>query len=361
MSASNCAASQGEIDAARLLLDRLGVTPEQLLAAPRASKPMPTFDAFIDRAAGAITAGALNVYRPYFAKIRQAWGTRTIDEPTGLEIQQFAEQSRAKAVVRRNARGGRVAAEHMIGAFRCLYRLAVADELIDERHNPAAKAAKPRRLNNSRRALLDHQLLQINEIAVSTGNDPDLDGLLIRLHVETACRRGGALALRRSDLDIEQCLVKLREKDEADRWQPISPTLMRALLAHWDQRGNGNPRSAEQLLRYRDGRPISRRRYDHLWERIGEHLPWVCAQQISTHWLRYTTLTWVERAFGYAVARAYAGHNNRTDNGSTATYVRADLYEVVLALSLLTGEPHPLAPAPAQAALPHQSQPAIGH
>lgn len=30
------------------------------------------------------------------------------------------------------------------------------------------------------------------------------------------------------------------------------------------------------------------------------------------HWIRHTTLTWVERNFGYAVAKAYAGH---TDNG----------------------------------------------
>jgi hypothetical protein len=38
-------------------------------------------------------------------------------------------------------------------------------------------------------------------------------------------------------------------------------------------------------------------------------------QQISTHWLRRTTLTWVERSFGYAVARAPTGH---TDSGGEA-------------------------------------------
>jgi integrase/recombinase XerC len=66
-------------------------------------------------------------------------------------------------------------------------------------------------------------------------------------------------------------------------------------------------------LRYGNGRPITYRRYDHLWARIGRHLPWVRTQQISMHWIRHTTLTWVERNFGYAVARAYAGH---TDAGS---------------------------------------------
>ena len=44
--------------------------------------------------------------------------------------------------------------------------------------------------------------------------------------------------------------------------------------------------------------------------------------------------------FGYAVARAYAGH---TETGATVTYVRASLAEVAAALAALTGEPHPLA------------------
>jgi integrase/recombinase XerC len=59
----------------------------------------------------------------------------------------------------------------------------------------------------------------------------------------------------------------------------------------------------------------------------------------------HTTLTWVERNFGFAVAHAYAGH---TDGGgdsgtATSTYVRATLTEVATALAALTGEPHPLA------------------
>ena len=60
-----------------------------------------------------------------------------------------------------------------------------------------------------------------------------------------------------------------------------------------------------QLLRYRNGRPItSRRCYDGLWARIGRFLPWVRTQQISMHWIRHITiLTWVERQFGFAVAQ----------------------------------------------------------
>ncbi len=68
----------------------------------------------------------------------------------------------------------------------------------------------------------------------------------------------------------------------------------------------------------------------------------VYGQQISTHWLRHTTLTWVERNFGYAVARAYAGHSESgSDAGTTITYVRASLQEVAVALAALTNELRP--------------------
>jgi integrase len=170
---------------------------------------------------------------------------------------------------------------------------------------------------------------------------PELDTLIPRLHTETACRRGGALALRPQDLDPEQCLILLREKGETFRWQPVSPTLMAALIRHGQE---GHAPAGGQLLRYRNGRPITYRRYDYLWQRLGRILPWVRTQQISTHWLRHTTLTWVERHFGYPIAKAYAGHTDGGgQTGSTATYVRGTLHEVATALSALTGEPHPLA------------------
>jgi hypothetical protein len=52
------------------------------------------------------------------------------------------------------------------------------------------------------------------------------------------------------------------------------------------------------------------------------------------------------RNFGYAVAKAYAGHTDvGGDVGATSTYVRASLSEVASALAALTGEPHPLATA----------------
>ena len=302
---------------------------------------VPTFDEYVWQVAEAISPGTRRVYGSYWQRICQHWGTRRITEPTPLEIKRLAEHIRGDVVVRRNTRGGRTAAEHLISAMRCIYRHAVMDGLIREGDNPAAKVAKPHRLATTRRAIPEAQLAAISHIAVTTGNDPHLDGLLIRLHTETACRRGGALALRPRDLDTDQCLIYLREKGGTSRWQPVSPTLMRHLLAHHAERGDGD-RNAP-LLRYCNGRPLTYRRYDHLWHRIGTHLPWAAAQQVSTHWLRHTTLTWVERTFGYAVARAYAGHSGKNDVGTTMTYVRAEVQEVAAALAALTGEPHPLA------------------
>ena len=201
-----------------------------------------------------------------------------------------------------------------------------------------ARSPNPRRLPTTRSAVADVRLAEINRVAATTGNDPELDALLPRLHTETACRRGGALALRPIDLDADQCLIRLREKGDTIRWQPVSPTLMAHLERHAAERRS--PRTG-QLLRYRTGKPITHRRYDHLWVRIGQHLAWVATQQISTHWLRHTTLTWVERTFGYAVARA--GHNDSAGDATTTTYVRATPQEVAAALAALVGEHHPLA------------------
>ena len=233
----------------------------------------------------AVSMGTRRAYGPYWAKVVREWGHRRVNEPTALEISRLAEQVRAGAVQRRNARGGRGAAEHLIGALRCMYRYLVADGILTQAENPAARAEKPRRLRSARMALPDSRLDELCRVASTTGNDPALDALLLRLHMETACRRGGALALTPDDLDPEQCLIRLREKGETVRWQPVSPTLMRHLLAHGESRGGlGN---GQRLLRYANGRPITKKRYDYLWRRLGQHLPWVETQQVSMHWIRH--------------------------------------------------------------------------
>jgi integrase/recombinase XerC len=332
---------QAVIDAALLLLRQMGLSPADLTAAPQGLPPVPTFAEYVPVVAATVSAGTRRAYGTYWNRITEHWGARRLDEPTPTEIKQLMAHVKASVVARRNARGGRSAQEHLVAALRCLYRHAQDDGIIAEADNPARKVAKPRRLPSTRRALPDTRLAEINQVAATTGDDPELDTLILRLHTETACRRGGALALRPLDLDTDQCLVRLQEKGETVRWQPVSPTLMSRLVRHGRER-HAPPDG--QLLRYRDGHPITCRRYDGLWNRIGRALPWAQTQQVSIHWIRHTTLTWVERNFGYAVARAYAGHTDSGgDAGATSTYVRASIGEVAAAVATLTGEPHPLA------------------
>jgi integrase/recombinase XerC len=304
MSAASPAAQPGTsqqavVEAALLVLERMGLSPADLTTVPQNRPAVPTFAEYVPVVSAAVTAGTRRAYGSYWNRVVEQWGARRLDEPTPSEIRQLMAYVKTHVVARRNARGGRSAEEHLVAALRCLYRHAADDGLIAEADNPARKVAKPRRLPSTRRAVPDSRLAEINQVAATTGNDPELDTLLLRLHTETACR------------------------------------------AEHGQERHATP--AGQLLRYASGQPITSRRYDHLWTRIGRHLPWARTQQISMHWIRHTTLTWVERNFGYAVAHAYAGHTDSGgDAGATSTYVRASVSEVAAALAALTGEPHPL-------------------
>ena len=282
---------QAVVEAALLMLRQMGLSPDDLVTAPRDRPPVPTFAEYVPVVSAAVTAGTRRAYGSYWNRVLEHWGERRLDEIAPSEIRQLMSYVKAHVVARRNARGGRSATEHLVAALRCLYRHAEDDGLITQSENPARKVDKPRRLPSTRRAVTDDRLAEICQAAADGGDDPELDTLLLRLHTETACRRGGALALRPDDLDPVQCLIRLREKGETVRWQPVSPTLMARLVEHGDER---HAPPGGQLLRYRNGRPITARRYDGLWARIGRVLPWVRTQQISMHWIRHTTLTWIE-------------------------------------------------------------------
>ena len=197
MTAVNPEASrQAAVEAALVLLERMGLSPADLAGVPHARRPVPTFAEYVPVVSAAVSDGTRRAYGSYWNRVIEQWGGRRLDEPTPSEIRQLMTFVKTHVVARRNARGGRSAAEHLVAALRCLYQRAVEDGLIAEADNPARKVAKPRRLPSTRRAVPDTRLAEINETAAATGDDPELDTLLLRLHTETACRRGGALALR---------------------------------------------------------------------------------------------------------------------------------------------------------------------
>ncbi|MEU1520966.1 hypothetical protein ABZ413_02040 [Nocardia rhamnosiphila] len=97
-------------------------------------------------------------------------------------------------------------------------------------------------------------------------------------------------------------------------------------------------RSSRAALKF----PITDRRYDNLHHRFHYHLAWAEAEGATVHWLRRTTLTYVERHYGEAIARRYAAHKN-PGLSATPIYTTASLTECAEALSAVTGQPHPLA------------------
>jgi integrase/recombinase XerC len=169
---SPAASQQAAVDAALLILERMGLSPDDLTAATSQRPSMPTFADYVPIVSAAVTDGTRKAYGSYWNRVVEQWGTRRLDEPTPSEIRQLVAYVRAHAVPRRNARGGRGAAENLIAALRCLYRHAEDDGLIGEKDNPAREVDKPRRLPSTRRAVADTRLAEINQVAATTGDDP---------------------------------------------------------------------------------------------------------------------------------------------------------------------------------------------
>jgi hypothetical protein len=182
---------QTAVEAALVLLERTGLSPADLVAAPKDRAVVPTFAEYVPVVSAAVSAGTRRAYGSYWNRIVEHWGARRLDEPTSSDIRQLMTWVKTHVVTRRNARGGRSAQEHLVAALRCLYRRAVEDGLISEADDPARKVAKPRRLPSTRRAVPETRLAEINQVAATTGDDPELDTLLLRLHTETPAAAAG--------------------------------------------------------------------------------------------------------------------------------------------------------------------------
>src|SRR5574342_789522 len=102
---SPAAVGQAELDAARLLLARMGIRPEDLLS-DAARPPAPTFAEYVPVVAETVSLASRRAYGSYWKKVVTQWGHRRIDEPTPSEIRQLGEHIRSTVVVRSTATGG---------------------------------------------------------------------------------------------------------------------------------------------------------------------------------------------------------------------------------------------------------------
>jgi hypothetical protein len=67
------------VEAALVLLERMGLSPADLVAAPRKQKAMPTFAEYVPVVSAAVSAGTRRAYGSYWNRIlEQHWGDRRL-------------------------------------------------------------------------------------------------------------------------------------------------------------------------------------------------------------------------------------------------------------------------------------------
>ncbi len=103
---SPAASQQAAVDAALLILERMGLSPDDLTAAPRQRPAVPSFADYVPVVSATLTDGTRRAYGTYWNRITEQWGTRRLDEPTPSEVRQLMKLVKANAVQRRNGRGG---------------------------------------------------------------------------------------------------------------------------------------------------------------------------------------------------------------------------------------------------------------
>jgi integrase len=227
-----------------------------------------------------------------------------------------------------------------LDAISVVFNKAVEQELIpaNRTHSiPRKEIDTPKR-----RGLTKNQVEQLLDTALSGGNDPILDHLILWTQLETAARMGGILKLQMRDLDTQRQSITLVEKGSKKREQPVTQELMESLIRFAKSRGATH--LSDSVFRYLPNKegisgPLTSKRFETLWKILGTNLSWVSSQGISGHYIRHTVLTWVDRASGHSVARAYAGHSA---GDTTDSYTKVGFAEIVNAHATITGKSHPL-------------------
>jgi len=331
-------------DTAAAILDQAkaaGLSIDDLVNASREAAPAPTVSELRPKVEASVDAGARTTYKTYWNDLEAAFGDTPLNQVSTTDLKVVANSVKARAKGKRADNAGRSAEEHFISAAKCFFGAAVEDGVIS--HSPAASLKKPRRGKGRRRPLTEAELRQVVEAAPVSSDDPQLDQLIVRFHLETGARRAGALYLKVQDLDFERQTVWLHEKYDQEREQPVTLGLLEALLEHAKSRGDLKKDSPVfYYRRQKDGKahPLTHRRYNTVFPRLQKQVRFASNTQLDSHTLRTTAIALVERVSSHEVARTFAGH---AETNVTSHYAKASIEEVAAAVSYLTGEAHPLA------------------
>ncbi|MGC8511348.1 MAG: hypothetical protein ACP5PB_10825, partial [Acidimicrobiales bacterium] len=249
-----------------------------------------------------------------------------------LAVKRGVVENRTRAAKGRSVKpaDGASAEETAVAALRSLCESAkryLASE------NPAREVHKPRRPPNTRRSLVDYELVELYALTANGGDDPELDLLLVDYGIETGARRQGAYGLTCGQLAPGDQLIMLKDKYDIPVPTPVSDELMERLLTHAITRGGSrcDPGAPDftpdaPVFWYRERgsvqyRPITSRRFDTLHSRWQRELDWAGKLRVSFHFLRHTIAEKLKAEYGYHYAARYLRHaeGNVTDAYGSCT------------------------------------------
>ena len=274
--------------------------------------------------------------------------------PSDLEEALRAIEDRAKAsaavkAANRRAAGREVqesngtgAKYNAVGAWRRMFTVAVKDRHLAKAFDPSQQIDKPKRIDGTRMAFEQYQMDQLWAVAISTGDDPELDEHIVETILIAGARQEGILNLALGGIDHVECTIRLDEKNGKVVHQPVPDWFITKLDTFARSRGARHP--DDKVFRYRpDGRkkgaPIGSRRFDYLFaDRIQARLPWADKEQVTGHTVRHHAVTVVERKTSHAVSVAFARHEPEGVNGR---YTVARPTEVAAAVVAIYGGDHP--------------------
>lgn len=310
------------------------------------------------RADGTMRMKDTTTYRTYettWSRLEAKFGNTNVSDLTKKDMMDIALIAQQSAKTKLDARNMRrlqngfttFDATGNAGYNRALAALsAFMEYAVDNEHCVKNVTLKVKRLpeeNRKRGKLTADELDLILESAISGGDDPILDHLILWTLLETGARIGGLLHLQLQDINLKEQTIALHEKGSKVRYQPVTLELVTMLHELAVSRGALNPSDA--VFRFgsfstRANEPMTSRRIDTLWARLRKKHPWLEERNISSHSIRRSILTMVERRTSTAVTRAYAGHGKKQ---VTDDYTEADGNEVARVHQDIFGRKHPLA------------------
>jgi len=279
------------------MAEELGVSVEELAdAAANSRSPSQVTVADLPAINAATSEGARLTYRPYWRRLVTAMGDRHLAAIRTSGLRSFVSPRRTRRRIGPTAATacppGRIALAHW-GVLPTRPRRRLHHPEPDGRDRkarpPPVTSSVPHRCRGGR-DLRGHG---------QRGRRPLPDMLLLRFHLETGARQK-ALGLRLCDLDQARQCLRLREKNQTERWQPLSRTLLDALAQHAACREPGRPSVPSacpggmppSVYRSSDGATTP------WWPSGGELSPRVWELGVSIHWCRHhrhARMVWWER------------------------------------------------------------------